>query len=180
MKHMLATIVGALDLLAATSGSAAAQASFDDLQTTLKTGDVVSVRDDAGNQTRGTVESVGRSLRITAGGVAREFAPQQVWEVRRRGDSLSNGLIIGALSGAAAGVVIGAAMASLFANEGHDPAGAFVGFLALGLGAGVGIGAGLDAAFTGSTVVYRRPARKVTVAPVMTPRAQAIRVGVAF
>jgi hypothetical protein len=64
------------------------------------------------------------------------------------------GLAIGALSGAAAGTVFGLAVASWFANEGHEPAEAFIPVFALSMGAGAGIGAGLDAAITGSTSVY--------------------------
>jgi hypothetical protein len=179
MKNAVTALLGAF-LLLATSSVAKAQDSFTDLQTTLKAGDLVTITDDGGAQTRGTFERVGTSIRLSVDGVAREWAPQEVREIRRRGDSLKNGLIIGLVSGGAAGAVFGWAVGTLFEAEGHDPAGPVIGLLALGLGAGAGIGAGLDAAITGNTVVYRRSPRAVSVAPMLSPRAQGVRVAVAF
>jgi hypothetical protein len=178
MKNAI-TALGTL-LLLATASVAQAQGSFTDLQTTLNEGDVVIITDDAGIQTRGTFERVGASIRLSVDGVAREWAPQQVREIRRRGDSLKNGLIIGLVSGGAAGAVLGWGVGVIFQAEGADPAGPVIGLLALGLGAGAGIGAGMDAAITGSTVVYRRTPRTVSVAPMLSPRAQGVRVALAF
>ena len=161
MKNAFTALLGTFVLLAA-SGVASAQDAFSGLQTTLKAGDVVTVTDDAGTRTRGTFERVGTSIRLSVDGVAREWTPQQVREIRRRGDSLKNGLIIGLVSGGAAGAVFGWGVGTIFAAEGADPVGPVIGLVALGLGAGAGIGVGLDAAITGSTVVYRRPSRTVS------------------
>jgi hypothetical protein len=180
MQRTMVTMFGAVGLLVTMSGSVDAQESFGDLQSALTAGDVVSVTDDGGRQTRGTVTSVGTSLRVAADGVDREFLPQQVREIRRRGDSLRNGLLIGLISGGAAGAVMGWGVGTIFEAEGSDPAGPFIALLAVGLGAGAGIGVGLDAAITGSTVVYRRQARTVSVAPMIGPRSRGVRVGVAF
>ena len=180
MKRAGVRMSVALGLLIASSGVAAAQGAFADLQTLLTAGDAVSVEGDAGARVRGRVENVGTTLRISVDGVAREFAPQQVREVRRRGDSLKNGVTIGLLAGGVAGAVFGGVVGPLFEAEGSEPAGPVIAFLALGLSPGAGIGAGLDAAVTGSTVVYRRQTRSVSIAPLVTPRAQGIRVGLAF
>jgi len=179
MMNAVTALLGTL-LVLATASVAQAQGSFADLRTTLNEGDVVTVTDDAGTQTRGTFERVGTSIRLSVDGVPQEWAPQQVREIRRRGDSLKNGLIIGLVSGGAAGAVLGWGVGAIFQAEGADPAGPFIGLLALGLGAGAGIGAGLDAAITGSTVVYRRTPRTVSVAPMLSPRAQGVRIAVAF
>ena len=179
MMNAVTALIGALVLLV-TSGVAQAQDSFTDLQTKLKAGDVVTLTDDAGTETRGTFERAGTSIRLSVGGVAREWTPQQVREIRRRGDSLKNGLIIGLVSGGAAGAFFGWGVGTIFAAEGADPVGPVLGLLALGLGAGAGIGVGLDAAITGSTVVYRRPSRTVSVAPMLSPHAQGVRVALAF
>lgn len=179
MKTAVIALLGTLVLLV-TSNAATAQDSFTDLQTTLKAGEVVTVTDDAGRQTRGTFERIGTSIRLSVDGVAREWAPQQVREIRRRGDSLKNGLIIGLVSGGAAGAVFGWGVGTIFAAEGADSAGPVIGLVALGLSAGAGIGAGLDAAITGSTVVYRRPSRTMSVAPMLSPHARGVRVALAF
>ena len=174
------TAMHAVGLLLVTAGAAAAQESFTDLQSKVRTGDQVSVTDDSGNQIRGTVEHIGSTIRLSIGGVAREWTPQQVREVRRRGDSVKNGLKIGILSGAAAGAVLGLGVASLVQNEGGDGGAAFAGLTFLGIGMGAGVGVGLDAAIIGSTVVYRRPARTVSVGPLLSPGAQGIRVAMRF
>jgi hypothetical protein len=180
MKHALVPLFASLYLLVVTDGSAAAQGTFGDLRARLKTGDVVSVTDDAGKQTNGRVESLGGSLRLSVDGAVREFTSTQVTEIRRRGDSLTNGMVKGAVFGGLGGLLFGSAVKTIVEAEGEDFGGAFAAFIALGAGAGAGIGAGLDAAVTGSTLVYKRPTRTVTVGPVVAPRAQGVRISLAF
>jgi len=179
MKNTATALLGAF-LVLATSSVVRAQDSFAALQAKLKAGDLVIITDDGGTQTRGTFERVGTSIRLSVDGVAREWAPQQIREIRRRGDSLKNGVIIGLVAGGAAGAVLGWGVGTIFEAEGSDPVGPVLGLLALGLGAGAGIGAGLDAAITGNTVVYRRSPRTVSVAPILSPRARGVRLAVAF
>lgn len=174
------TVLHTLALLLTTAGMAVAQESFADLPSKVKTGDRISITDNSGNQTRGTLEQLGSTIRLSVDSVAREWKPDDVTEIRRRGDSVMNGLTIGIVSGGATGALLGLALASLLHNEGHDAAGAFLGLTALGAGIGAGIGVGLDAAITGSTVVYRRPARTVSVRPMLAPSAQGIRVAIGF
>ena len=172
--------IHAAGFLLVTASVAVAQESFTDLQSKMKTGDQVSVTDDSGNQVRGTVEHIGSTIRLSIGAATREWTPQQVREIRRRGDSVMNGLKIGVWAGGAAGAVLGLGVASILQNEGGDAAGAFVGLTAMGVGIGAGIGVGLDAAIRGSTVVYRRPARSVSVGPLLSPSAQGVRVALHF
>jgi hypothetical protein len=180
MRNTVAALIHGLGLMLLTAGGAMAQDSFANLQTKLRLGDVVTITDDAGRQTRGTFQGAGTSIRLSVDGGEREWTPQQVREIRRRGDSISNGLKIGLIAGTAAGVVIGLGAASIYEAEGHDGADILIPMVALGIGAGAGIGAGLDAAITGSTTVYRRSGQKVSIAPMLSPHAQGVRVGLAF
>ena len=177
---VISTVLGSVGLLLATAGVVDAQTIFADLPERVKPGDVISIQDNSGRVTRGVLEAAGPSIRLSVDGTTREWFPDNVREIRRRGDSIANGVKIGALSGGAVGVVFGLALASLFENEGHDPVGPFVGMLALGLGAGVGIGAGLDAAITGSTVVYRQPRRTTSISPVVSRNGGGVRLAFTF
>jgi hypothetical protein len=179
MKRTLTAIYVFSSLLAAT-GVASAQEPFADLQSKVKLGDQVSITDDSGQQTRGTLEHLGPTVRLSVDGASREWMPQQITEIRRRGDSLRNGLAVGAASGGTAGALLGLAVASMLRNEGLDGGQAVLGLTALGVGIGAGIGVGLDALVTGSTVVYQRPTRSVWVAPVVSPTARGVRLGVSF
>jgi hypothetical protein len=179
MKAVLISVIGVLAVFLA-ADRAHAQGSFDGIAATLRPGDVITVVDESGDRTRGRLESIGPLIRLSVDGVGREWSPQQVREIRRRGDSVKNGLMIGMISGGAVGTVFGLALASLLQNEGHDAAGPFVGILGLGVGIGAGIGVGLDAAIPGSTVVYRQPRRTVSLSPAVTPTAQSLRVAIAF
>jgi hypothetical protein len=67
MRNAVTALLGTF-LLVVTSSVAIAQDSFTYLQTTLKAGDVVTITDDAGRQTRGTVEHVGTSILVLASG----------------------------------------------------------------------------------------------------------------
>jgi hypothetical protein len=176
---LVVSLIGALGVLVA-ADCAHAQAPFAGLEATLKPGDAIFITDESGSRMRGTLEGIGASIRLSVDGVSREWTPQQVREIRRRGDSLMNGLKIGLASGGAAGVVFGLGAASILRNEGHESVGPFMAVLGLGLGAGAAIGVGLDAAIRGSTVVYRRPRQIVSVSPVVTPTKQAVRVALNF
>ena len=179
-KTAIATALGVVGLLLATAGAVHAQTMFADLQERVKPGDVVTIQDDSGRVTRGVLEAAGPSIRLSVDGTTREWFADNVREIRRRGDSIANGMKIGMLSGGVVGALFGAAIASLLQNEGHDAVGPFLGVMALGLGAGAGIGAGLDAAITGSTVVYRQPKRTTSIAPVVSHNGGGVRLAFTF
>ena len=180
MKRTTTARAVVLAALLGSAGAADAQTTFTELQQRVKSGDVIFVTDHSGHVTRGIFETAGQSIRVSVAGTTREWLPEEVREVRRRGDSVSNGLGIGALSGAAAGTACGLALASLLRNEGHDPIGAFFGVFAASVGAGAGIGAGLDAAITGNTVVYQQPKRTTSIAPVISPSGGGVRIAFSF
>ena len=173
-------VLGAAALLLLVSGSAAAQESFVELQHTLAAGDTVYVTDQSGAETHGSVAAIGpSSLRLTMNGMEREWASSEVRQVRKRGDSVKNGAIIGLVAGGVMGGIGGAALASLFESEGASGTGPFLSMLALGAAGGAGIGAAIDALIPGRTVVYRQP-RGLTITPVVAPGTRAVRVGLSF
>jgi hypothetical protein len=138
-----AAVIAVLFLHAA---PAAAQQSFAELQWVLRPGDRVSVIDSTGLETQGRVDAIDTSsLRMDVNGEVREWSVPAVWQVRRRGDSLKNGTIIGLTIGAGIAVGGGLALASLLHSEGHDAFGPFMFVVGVGAGGGAAIGAGFDA-----------------------------------
>ena len=98
------------------AGSAAAQSalstparSFAELRTTVSRGDRVVVVDRSGGETRGLVASISDlALTLTFDGDHRDFAEDAVRRIdRERRDPVSNGLLIGAGTGAVLGFGIG-------------------------------------------------------------------------
>lgn len=171
-------IAGAtVGLFLATTLPAAAQESFTNLQHVLRPGDTVFVTDDTGMETRGRVVGVGPfALRLTVDGVERQWLAARVWRVTRP-DSVKNGAIAGLVTGGIIGGVGGVVLGSLLRNEGHDAVGPFFFLVGVGAGGGAAIGAGIDALLAGRTLIYER---RVTVVPVVAPRAQGIQLAVRF
>ena len=115
------TVLGAIGLFLVIAGSAGAQESFTDVQRTLQPGDTVDLTDASGTKTRGSVTGVQPSaLRLAVAGVEREWTASDVKEIRRRGDSVKNGAIIGAVAGGVLGGIGGWAIGTIFASEGAD------------------------------------------------------------
>ena len=78
-------------------------ASWPELVQRLAPGKPVTVTTSAGTEVTGRVSAVtADSLRLTVHGVAQEFAVHDVRQVRRNGDSVWNGLAIGAAIGVTA------------------------------------------------------------------------------
>ena len=124
----------------------------------------VYVLDDAG------IETTGRLVRLDADaivlrvdGVEQRIEAARVRRIDKRGDSLRNGTIIGAVVGVAA-----ALLASKLSDcPGSDPSGPCYGFRAVGVLAYAAAGAGIDALVVGRTTVYEapRPSPRLTWAP---------------
>ena len=153
--------------------------SFDQLNTRLKIGDTIWVTDAQGQEVKGKLSALSTDgLMLDAGGT-KTFAARDVGIVReRRRDSLKNGAIIGAIPGAIFGL-LGGGMAD-------GGPGAAIGAVVVGA-LGAAVGAGIDALIPGKKVVaYWAPRStgpappRVSLAPVITPRAKGVAVAFSF
>jgi hypothetical protein len=91
-------------------------------------------------------------LSLVQGGPPIQIDRSDVREIRKRGDSLQNGLLIGLLAGAGAGIYLSSVTRSLCEWDCPE---ANMSFL-MGLGGGVGVGLLVDALRHGTTSIYRR------------------------
>jgi hypothetical protein len=160
--------------------------SFDQLNTRLKPGDTVWVTDAQGREIEGRIESLGPdAIKLDAGG-ARIFAAADVGLIRDgRRDSLKNGTLIGL------GIGGGLAAAWCIAAATDDPAispgvECFEGAVVFG-GLGTLFGLAIDAANPGKgRIAYRTPgspgaaSARLSIVPVVTPRAKGVAVSFAF
>jgi hypothetical protein len=123
---------------------------FAQLHEDLRVGDPVAVTMRDGTTIRGkTVEISDAGLVVLVGGSRTEVPAGQVVRIERR----RNGILLGALIGAGAGVAFGLAARSYAFNEGGNEAAAFLLPTAIGLGAGIGI----DALLVRPRTVFERP-----------------------
>ena len=140
-------------MMCGTSGASAQPLTEprDPIQQRLKTGDRVSVHTTDGNHRSGRfVDSRPGGLVVDVDDRQTTFAWTEIEQVRRR----SNGVLLGAVIGTAAGVVAGIPVYQIANNETGDGGKDLAVMIALGLGIGVGIDALLDREST----VYRRRA----------------------
>lgn len=137
----------------AASASAQEAKTFADLSLRLNVGDEVGVEDRSGVVTWGRLERLTREeIAVTsAPGAERVFPGASVRRVRKRGDSLRNGMRLGAIIGGAFGCGVFGAFSGEF--RGGDCVSAFLIFG----GAGLGLGLGIDAMHTGTTTVFSAP-----------------------
>jgi hypothetical protein len=157
------TTLGLLFGLAA-CGATAAQAqetSLVDAAQRLQPGQRIDVTTTDGSVVAGTLTRLtdtGVTLEVEGKAVDRPAAA--ITEIGRRGDSLVNGLLYGAIGGGVPAIL-------LVGNQNTDLA-APGAWAALFFGGGVGLGVAIDALIEGRTVVYRAPARRTAVAPILT------------
>jgi hypothetical protein len=127
---------------------------------------------------RGRFEGTGKSpLRLRTGEGLREFEPNEVREVRLRGDRLWNGALIELGIGAGVGAIAGAS--AHCSDEAVFCAG--IGMLG-GMPAGLGIGLIIDALTPHDHVLYEQPrqSRRFSVEPFWTPSAYGARAVLGF
>lgn len=133
----------------------------------------VYVLDDVG------VEASGRLLRLDSdslvlliGDTEHRFEAARVRRIEKRGDSLRNGAVIGAIVGAAMGLFA----AGVSDCPGNDPSGSCPGTRAAGFLVSTGVysavGTGIDALVVGRTTLYEAPAASPRSAR-MPPRGRA-------
>jgi hypothetical protein len=154
----VAAVVAALIL----PGIAAGQTSrrlpaqtFGELATTIHPGQRVTVTSNDGTRLNGDLQSVDAShLVVRRGDRLREFAERDVRQVRRRGDRLWNGALIGAGAGAAGGALIGGSRPGCSGSDASFCTG--LGAL-IGIPLGAVVGLSVDAMMPHADVLYERP-----------------------
>jgi hypothetical protein len=157
--------------------------SFDQINTRLKVGDTVWVTDAQGRELKGKITSFGPDALVVDSGGTRTLPAADVRLILERPrDSFKNGTLIGLGVGAGFGVIVCASFA-----EGSQDAGWCA--LAIGAYGGIGgaVGLGIDALIPGKKLVaYRAPGSagsshtRLSIAPVITPRAKGVAVSFAY
>jgi hypothetical protein len=149
----------------------------------------VYLMDVTGTETTGRLSRFDlSSVTITTGRGEVTFDQRQVKSVDRRGDSLKNGAIIGALTGLAFGS-LGAAMMD-YCNRPQEPlepcsTGEKMGVVGLFTALFSGIGVGIDALRSGRTRIYEaagahRAAAVTTIVPTVAPAGLGLSVSVGW
>lgn len=180
---IVAALVGSI-ILGAFAPCAAQEPvrDFSQLNTRLRPGDTVWVTDAQGREVKGRILSLSSDTLTLEGAGARSFGSPAVTAIAlRRNDSLANGALIGL--GVGGGLTLVACLANV---EGSD-AGWCAAAAAVYGGIGAGIGVGIDALIPAKKVpAYRAPVpvaavpARLSIAPVITPRAKGVAVSFAF
>jgi hypothetical protein len=173
-------VVAAALLVPALAAAQEPVRDFTQLNTRLRPGDTVWVTDAQGREIKGSILSLGADGLSLEGG--RTFGPPDVRTIEvRRADSLANGALIGLGVGGGLGLV-----GCLASMEGSEQAWC-AGVAAVYAGIGAGIGVGIDAMIPGRKIVaYRAPGSadpahaRLSIAPIITPRAKGAAVSFAF
>lgn len=160
-RHLMS--IGAITLAAALTvpSPAAAQSSVQDWHmldgARLTT---VVVLDDSGQETAGRVVHLDTdALVLLVEDRERRFEATNVRRLAKKGDSLKNGALIGALVGGVLGAAAPASECSGTTLDALAPCGTQTRVVLGAIGAltGVGIGVGIDALMSGRTTVYEAP-----------------------
>ena len=118
----------------------------------------VYVLDDTGVETSGRLLRLDPdSLVLLVGDMERRFDAARVKRIEKRGDSLRNGAIIGAIVGAAIGA-LGMGMADCPGSGGGSCPGFRAAGVLISTGVYAAIGTGIDALVVGRTTWYEAPA----------------------
>jgi hypothetical protein len=180
------SLMTALALVPACIARADAQelaGSFDQLRVLVKTGDKITVTDDAGREITGRIaELSSSSLTLLVGDKRRDLQAKEIDTIRqRRGDSLANGAKWGFGIGASLGFV---GSLEIVNQDGVTDDAAIVAIATLFYGAvGAGIGVGVDAMNSSDQVIYARRATSstgLTVRPILTRHRQGAMVLIGF
>jgi hypothetical protein len=112
-------------------------------------------------------------ITVLADDMRREIPADQVTRVQRR----RNGIRLGALIGAGAGLPFGIALKSYAHNEGDNEAGALLFPIAVGLGAGVAI----DALLVRPRIVFERaPSTRTQLSVIVMPGRAVAQIALSF
>ena len=169
---MAGRLTAALAIVLVTATTAAGQDARETLQRKTRPGDTLTV--DLGDKSsiQGRLVTAGAdvlTLDTLAGQVSLPYS--KIDRVRRR----HNGVVLGTLIGAVAGVSWGLVLRNALENEGEDGNPAFI----LTAATGVGVGLGFDALMSSNRTVCRRSATTVgfELAPIPRGATVGVRVG---
>lgn len=166
---MAGRLIAALAIVLVTATTAVAQDARETLQRKTRPGDTLTV--DLGDKSsiQGCLVTAGAdvlTLDTLGGQVSLPYS--KIDRVRRR----HNGVVLGTLIGAVAGVSWGLVLRNALENEGEDGDGPFI----LTAATGIGVGLGFDALWSSNREVYRRSA--TTVGVELAPRPRGVSAGV--
>ena len=153
---------------------------FQELPLLVNLGDRVAVTDDTGQELQGELIDISPSaLSVLVDDARHDLQEAEITRIRQRHpDSLTNGTLIGLLSGALFG---GISFALSGSEVSGDPR---IVLAAAGIygGIGAGIGALVDYERVGSRVVYEteRSSRRVSVAPLLARHSKGVAVSIGF
>jgi len=137
----------------------------------LKAQDVVTVMLEDGRTQEGTVEAVSSSdITLMVDSTPRVLDLASVREIRKRGDSLRNGTVIGLVAGLGGSIALGGYAGALCDNEGGQncPRIVVAGWV-VPLAMGMLLGAAFDADHVGTTLVFG-DRKRLSIAPVVGHR----------
>ena len=106
MKRMAAVVLLMAMTTPPPAGAGTVAHSLEELGRRMKPGQKVRVLERSGRLTEGVITEVSESSLTLFAGENRTVAAEEVLRVDREGDSVLNGILIGAASGAVAGVVV--------------------------------------------------------------------------
>jgi hypothetical protein len=106
MKRMAAVVLAAMLTPAPPVGAEPPARSLDELGRRLRPGQRVQVLERSGRLSEGVITGLSESSLTLSAGESRTLAAEDVLRVDREGDSVRNGIVVGAVSGAAAGALV--------------------------------------------------------------------------
>ena len=180
------TIGGAVFLLLCAGGTRVeaqgVASSFNQLAVLVKPGDKIGVVDVSGTEVEGRIGTLSRdALTLVTEAGPRVLGEGDVAQIRqRRGDSLKNGAIIGAVAGTAYFLTAAALLGD--SDGGEVIVGAAVAWGVVFAGMGAAAGAGIDALITRRHVIYQKPGggSRVSVSPLFRHGRRGVAVSVTF
>lgn len=200
MRALIATLAltTTLSLPGAAAGSSAAEqekpavaqtsggTEADAIRQRVKQGQKVRVTDDQGREWHGRIEALARdNLVLQTRDRQRHDVPYAtILRIDRPRDTLSNGAMIGFLSGAALGLLAvvaedtGTCEGFFGSGDCAVDSAAYVVVPALFGGAGAGIGIGIDALVTRDPTLFRRGAPRVVLTPSLAPGVRGVSLSV--
>jgi hypothetical protein len=188
MKRMAAVVLLAAMTTPSPAGAETVARSMDELGRRMKPGQKVQVLERSGRLTEGVITEVSESSLTLFAGENRTLPAEEVLRVDREGDPVWNGILIGAASGAVAGVVVLLSSRSLSEEQklaDNCPECTSPSIVAIAAAEGAAVGWLIDGLRKGRTRLYEAPLSRtrratVDVTPVVGQGRRGLAVAVGF